>query len=62
MERMSRIIFLGFMSLVMATVACGGGEPEVPVETAPIVEVDPAARAAAAAGVAPGCESRRSCG
>ena len=47
MERMSRIIFLGFMSLVMATVACGGSEPEVPVETAPIVEVDPAARAAA---------------
>ena len=47
MERMSRIIFLGFMSLVMATVACGGSEPEVPIETAPIVEVDPAARAAA---------------
>ena len=47
MERTNRIIFLGFMSLVMATVACGGSEPEVPVETAPIVEVDPAARAAA---------------
>lgn len=43
---MSRIIFLGFVSLVLATAACGGA-PEVPVETEPIVEVDPAARAAA---------------
>ena len=31
----------------MATVACGGSDPEVPGEPAPIVEVDPAARAAA---------------
>ena len=47
MERMSRIICLGFMGLVMATVACGGSEPEVPVETEVVIEVDPAARAAA---------------
>ena len=47
MERMSRIILVGFMGLAIGTAACGADEPEVPIETEVVIEVDPVARAAA---------------
>ncbi len=46
MERMNRLILFGFMGLAIGPAACGG-EPEVPVETEVVIEVDPVARAAA---------------